>query len=170
MLKNGKSANRNEHQNRKTEVFRRKNRKTELKNSQNHRTENPNAPSLNTSEFENLSCHHNKQWLTDMKNSWFFAFVQSLPIYHVEGFSIYQEMKTTLNWRRLSFPFYFRSKHHPPPLWIFTIWLRYYGILAIGVYIYITNSNGSSYRELRTKDQKLGKTLFIASSIYTEYI
>ena len=26
-----------------------------------------------------------------------FAFVQSLPIYHVEGFSIYQEMKTTLN-------------------------------------------------------------------------
>ena len=32
-----------------------------------------------------------------MKNYWFFAFVQSLPIYHVEGFSIYQEMKTTLN-------------------------------------------------------------------------
>ena len=93
--------------NTKTEVFWRKNRKTDLKNSQNHRTENPNAPSLTTSEFENLSCHHNKQWLTDMKNSWFFAFVQSLPIYHVEGFSIYQEMKTTLNWRRLSFPFIF---------------------------------------------------------------
>ena len=57
--------------NTKTEVFWRKNRKTEQKNSQNHRTENPNAPSLNTSEFENLSCHHNKQLLTDMKNSWF---------------------------------------------------------------------------------------------------
>ena len=36
-----------------------------------------------------------------------FAFVQSHPIYHVEGFSIYQEMKTTLNWRRLGFPFIF---------------------------------------------------------------
>mgnify|MGYP000229422192 CR=1 FL=1 len=31
MLKNGKSANRNEHQNRKTEVFCLKNRKTDLK-------------------------------------------------------------------------------------------------------------------------------------------
>ena len=91
----------------KPKFFWRKNRKTDLKNSQNHRTKNPNAPSLNTSEFENLSCHHNKQWLTDMKNSWFFAFVQSLPIYHVEGFSIYQEMKTTLNWIRLGFPFIF---------------------------------------------------------------
>ena len=155
--------------NTKTEVFWRKNRKTELKNSQNHRTENPNAPSLNTSEFENLSCHHNKQWLTDMKNSWFFAFVQSLPIYHVEGFSIYQEMKTTLNWRRLSFPFIFEVN--------ITLLLfessRYDCVITVFLpleYIYITNSNGSSYRELRTKDQKLGKTLFIASSIYTEYI
>ena len=155
--------------NTKTEVFWRKNRKTELKNSQNHRTENPNAPSLNTSEFENLSCHHNKQWLTDMKNSWFFAFVQSLPIYHVEGFSIYQEMKTTLNWRRLSFPFIFEVN--------ITLLLfessRYDCVITVFLpleYIYITNSNGSSYREMRTKDQKLGKTLFIASSIYTEYI
>ena len=155
--------------NTKTEVFWRKNRKTELKNSQNHRTENPNAPSLNTSEFENLSCHHNKQWLTDMKNSWFFAFVQSLPIYHVEGFSIYQEMKTTLNWRRLSFPFIFEVN--------ITLLLfessRYDCVITVFLpleYIYITNSNGSSYWEMRTKDQKLGKTLFIASSIYTEYI
>ena len=155
--------------NTKTEVFWRKNRKTELKNSQNHRTENPNAPSLNTSEFENLSCHHNKQWLTDMKNSWFFAFVQSLPIYHVEGFSIYQEMKTTLNWRRLGFPFIFEVN--------ITLLLfessRYDCVITVFLpleYIYITNSNGSSYREMRTKDQKLGKTLFIASSIYTEYI
>ena len=34
MLKNEKSANRNDHQN----------RKTDLKNSQNRKTENPNAP------------------------------------------------------------------------------------------------------------------------------
>ena len=38
MLKNEKSANRNEHQN----------RKTDLKNSQNCKTENPNAPLLYT--------------------------------------------------------------------------------------------------------------------------
>ena len=44
MLKNEKSANRNEHQNRKTEVFWHKNRKTDLKNSQNRKTENPNIP------------------------------------------------------------------------------------------------------------------------------
>ena len=44
MLKNGKSVNRNEHQNRETEVFWHKNRKTDLKNSQNRKTENPNAP------------------------------------------------------------------------------------------------------------------------------
>ena len=44
MLKNEKSANRNDHQNRKTEVFCNKNRKTDLKNSQNRKTENPNAP------------------------------------------------------------------------------------------------------------------------------
>ena len=94
-----------------------------------------------------------------------FAFVQSLPIYHVEGFSIYQEMKTTLNWRRLGFPFIFEvnitlllfeSSRHDCVITVF-LPLEY-------------NSNGSSYRELRTKDQKLGKTLFIASSIYTEYI
>ena len=43
MLKNGKSANCNEHQNRETEVFWHKNRKPDLKNSQNRKTENPNA-------------------------------------------------------------------------------------------------------------------------------
>ena len=43
MLINGKSANHNEHQNRKTEVFWHKNRKTDLKNSQNRKTENSNA-------------------------------------------------------------------------------------------------------------------------------
>ena len=58
MLKNGKSANRNEHQNRKAEVFWRKNRKTDLKNSQNHKTENPNAPSLNTDLPVNLKTYH----------------------------------------------------------------------------------------------------------------
>ena len=47
MLKNEKSANRNDHQNRKTEVFCNKNRKTDLKNSQNRKTENPNAPLIN---------------------------------------------------------------------------------------------------------------------------
>ena len=44
MLKNGKSVNRNEHQNREIEVFWHKNRKTDLKNSQNRKTGNPNAP------------------------------------------------------------------------------------------------------------------------------
>ena len=44
MLKNEKSANGNDHQNRKTEVFCNKNRKTDLRNSQNRKTENPNAP------------------------------------------------------------------------------------------------------------------------------
>ena len=44
MLKNEKSANRDEHQNRKTKVFWPKNRKTDGKNSQNRKTENPNAP------------------------------------------------------------------------------------------------------------------------------
>ena len=47
MLKNKNSVNRNDHQNRKTEVFCNKNRKTDLKlNSQNRKTENPNAPLL----------------------------------------------------------------------------------------------------------------------------
>ena len=46
MLKNEKSANRDDYQNRKTEVFYNKNRKTDLKNSQNCKTENPNAPLL----------------------------------------------------------------------------------------------------------------------------
>ena len=50
MLKNEKSANRNDYQNRKTEVFCNKNRKTDLKNSQNRKTENPNAP-LNTEKY-----------------------------------------------------------------------------------------------------------------------
>ena len=46
MLKNGKCANRNEHQNRKTELFWHKDRKTYLKNSRNRKTKNPNAPLL----------------------------------------------------------------------------------------------------------------------------
>jgi len=46
MRKNEKSANRDEHQNRKTEVFWPKNRKPMEKNSQNRKTENPNAPLL----------------------------------------------------------------------------------------------------------------------------
>ena len=41
MLKNKKSANCNEHQNRKTEVFWHKNRKTDLKNSQNRKSQCP---------------------------------------------------------------------------------------------------------------------------------
>ena len=44
MLKNEKSAKRNDHQNRKSEVFCNKNRKTDLKISQNRKTENLNAP------------------------------------------------------------------------------------------------------------------------------
>jgi len=47
MLKNEKSANRDERQNRKTEVFWPRNRKTDRKNSQNRKTENPNAPLIN---------------------------------------------------------------------------------------------------------------------------
>ena len=43
MLKNGKSANRNEHQNRKTEDFWHKKQKTNLKNRQNRKAENPSA-------------------------------------------------------------------------------------------------------------------------------
>jgi len=46
MLKNEKSANRNERENRKTEDFWHKNRRTDLKNSQNRKTESPNAPLL----------------------------------------------------------------------------------------------------------------------------
>ena len=50
MLKNRKSANSNEHQNRKTEFFfTQKNWKTDLKNSQNRKTENPDAPSFRRS-------------------------------------------------------------------------------------------------------------------------
>ena len=44
MLKDEKSANRNEHQNRKTEVFWLKNRKTDLNKRQNRKIENPNVP------------------------------------------------------------------------------------------------------------------------------
>ena len=44
--KNGKSASRNEHQNRKAEVFWHKTRLTDLKNSQNCKTENSNATLL----------------------------------------------------------------------------------------------------------------------------
>jgi len=44
MLKNEKSANRNENENRKTEVFGHESRKTDLKTGQNRKTENPNAP------------------------------------------------------------------------------------------------------------------------------
>ena len=63
MLKNEKSANRNEHQNRKT-VFWHKNRKTDLKNSQNRKTENPNvslfdALAFNT-DWNKDACHMRK--------------------------------------------------------------------------------------------------------------
>ena len=47
MLKNEKSANRNDHQNRKTEVFCNKNRKTDLKNNQNAKPKIPMPPSVN---------------------------------------------------------------------------------------------------------------------------
>ena len=56
MLKNEKSANRNDHQNRKTEVFCNKNRKTDLKHSQNCKTENPNAPLFNRRETSCQAC------------------------------------------------------------------------------------------------------------------
>ena len=45
MLKNEKSTNRIEHQNRKTEIFWHKNRKANQENVQNRKTENPYAPS-----------------------------------------------------------------------------------------------------------------------------
>lgn len=51
MLKNGKLANCNEHQNRETEVFLYKSRKTNIKNSQNHKTKNPNALLLEVWSF-----------------------------------------------------------------------------------------------------------------------
>ena len=51
MLKNGKLANCNEHQNRETEVFLYKSRKTNIKNSQNHKTKNPNALLLEVGSF-----------------------------------------------------------------------------------------------------------------------
>ena len=41
MLKKGKTAHRNRHQNRKTEVFRCKNRNTDLKNGQNRKSQHP---------------------------------------------------------------------------------------------------------------------------------
>ena len=44
LIRNGKSANRNELQNRKTGVFWHKNRKTDLKHGQNRKIENPSAP------------------------------------------------------------------------------------------------------------------------------
>ena len=44
MLKNGKSANRNEHQNWKPKFFGTKTEKPIQKNIQNRKTENPNAP------------------------------------------------------------------------------------------------------------------------------
>ena len=64
MLKNEKPANRNEHQNRKTEVFWHKNRKTDLKNSQNRKTENPNVP-LNKATYHRILwqfCRENNYW------------------------------------------------------------------------------------------------------------
>ena len=54
MLKDEKPANRNEHQNRKTEVFWHKNRKTDLKNSQNRKTENPDVPLFHAFVLENV--------------------------------------------------------------------------------------------------------------------
>ena len=49
MLKNEKSANRNEHQNWKTEVF--LHQKPILKNSQNRKTENANVPLFHSMLF-----------------------------------------------------------------------------------------------------------------------
>ena len=46
LIRNGKSANHNELQNRKTGVFWHKNRKTDLKHGQNRKIENPSAPLL----------------------------------------------------------------------------------------------------------------------------
>ena len=52
MLKNGKLANCNEHQNRETDrSFLYKSRKTNLKNSKNHKTKNPNALLLEVWSF-----------------------------------------------------------------------------------------------------------------------
>ena len=62
MLKNEKSANRIEHQNRKTEVFWHKNRKTDQKNIQNRKTENPNAPLY---KFTVVSLHKKKKMSSD---------------------------------------------------------------------------------------------------------
>ena len=56
MPKKGKTANRNRHQNRKTEVFRCKNRKTDLKNGQNRKTENPNAPLMQLDASDMVQC------------------------------------------------------------------------------------------------------------------
>ena len=59
MLKRRKTANRNGHQNRKTEVlevFRCKNRKTDLKNGRNRKTENPNAPLITMHQLTHSNC------------------------------------------------------------------------------------------------------------------
>ena len=140
MLKNGKSANRNEHQNRKTEVFWRKNRKTDLKNSQNHKTENPNAPSLNTDLPVNLKTYHaiiiNNDWQRwKILGFCFRAILSYLPCW---GIQYLPRNENHVGSKTASFSLYFRSKHHPPPLWIFMIWLRYYGVLPLEyIYIYI---------------------------------
>ena len=58
MLKIEKSANRNEHQNRKTEVFYHKNRKTDLKNSQNRKSQCPPQERLVMHEIMRNSRNH----------------------------------------------------------------------------------------------------------------
>ena len=66
MLKNGKTANRNIYQNRKTEVFRCKSRKTDLNNGQNRETENPNL-STNVSFLDvNVSLTNDGNISTDL--------------------------------------------------------------------------------------------------------
>ena len=62
MLKNEKSATRDDHQNRKTEVFCNKNRKTDLKNSQNRKTENPNAPLRMSWVSLSMKSRYNALW------------------------------------------------------------------------------------------------------------
>ena len=57
MQKHVKSANRSEHQNRKTEPFWPKNRKTDPKNSQNRKTENPKAPLFIHCTRQRFMCH-----------------------------------------------------------------------------------------------------------------
>ena len=70
MLKNGKTANRNIYQNRKTDVFRCKNRKTDLKNGQNRETENPNAPLSKEEQEQKRTLSSHSLLNNDLKSLW----------------------------------------------------------------------------------------------------